>query len=184
MVCRDNTHVSGTRTTHVPKERNPMTETSATHVPQPGEEAPEFELPDADGNQVSLAGLRGKTVVLYFYPKDDTPGCTTEACSFRDTWQELQAEGVVVLGVSRDGGKSHQKFARKHALPFTLLSDEDGTVAQRYGVWVQKSMYGREYMSMARTTFLIRPNGKIGHVWEQVKPESHALKVLEYVRKH
>lgn len=161
-----------------------MADTSTSHVPQPGEEAPPFELPDADGNLVSLAGLRGKTVVLYFYPKDDTPGCTTEACGFRDVWQELQAEGVVVLGVSRDGARAHQKFARKHALPFTLLSDEAGVVAQQYGVWVQKSMYGRQYMSMARTTFLIRPNGKIGHVWEQVKPESHALKVLEYAHKH
>jgi peroxiredoxin Q/BCP len=158
--------------------------TTATVVPQPGELAPDFALPDAEGNTVSLAALRGQTIVLYFYPKDDTPGCTAEACGFRDAWQELRAQGVMVLGVSRDTAKSHQKFARKHALPFTLLADEGGAVAQRYGVWVQKSMYGRQYMSMARTTFLIRPDGKIGHVWQQVKPEGHAHKVLEYVAKY
>jgi peroxiredoxin Q/BCP len=157
---------------------------AASAIPQAGEPAPDFTLPDADGNPVSLAGLRGQTVVLYFYPKDDTPGCTAEACGFRDAWQELRTNGVVVLGVSRDTGKSHQKFARKHALPFTLLADEGGAVAQRYGVWVQKSMYGRQYMSMARTTFLIRPDGKIGHVWQQVKPEGHAQRVLQYVEKH
>jgi thioredoxin-dependent peroxiredoxin len=158
--------------------------TTTAAVPQPGELAPDFTLPDAEGSQVSLAALRGQTVVLYFYPKDDTPGCTAEACGFRDAWQELRERGVVVLGVSRDTVKSHQKFARKHALPFTLLADEGGTVAQQYGVWVQKSMYGRQYMSMARTTFLIRPDGKVGHVWSQVKPEGHAQKVLEYVAKH
>jgi thioredoxin-dependent peroxiredoxin len=164
-----------------------MTDTSdapAHHIPQPGEVAPEFDLPDAEGNRVSLAGLRGQRVVLYFYPKDDTPGCTTEACSFRDAWQELREAGAVVLGVSRDPAKAHQRFARKHALPFTLLSDEDGAVAQRYGVWVQKSMYGKQYLGMARTTFLIRPDVKIGHVWEQVRPEGHGARILEYVRKN
>lgn len=152
-------------------------------VPEAGEEAPDFTLPDAEGHQVHLADLRGLKVVLYFYPKDDTPGCTTEACSFRDAWQELEAEGVKVYGISRDPAKSHQKFANKYGLPFTLLSDEGGEVAQKYGVWVQKSMYGKTYMSMARTTFYIRPDGRIGHVWEQVKPEGHAQKVLDYVRR-
>ena len=161
-----------------------MSELDETRVPQAGEMAPEFDLPDAEGNRVSLAGLRGQRVLLYFYPKDDTPGCTTEACSFRDVWQELRDEGVVVLGVSRDDGRSHQKFASKYGLPFTLLSDDDGAVARQYGVWVEKNMYGKRYMGMARTTFLIRPDDKIGHVWTQVKPEGHATKVLEYVRKN
>jgi peroxiredoxin Q/BCP len=161
-----------------------MPEPEITPVPQAGEMAPDFELPDAEGNQVSLAGLRGQKVIVYFYPKDDTPGCTTEACGFRDTWQELREQGVVILGISRDTPKSHAKFARKYGLPFTLLSDEGGVVAQRYGVWVQKSMYGKQYMSMARTTFFIRPNGKIGHVWQQVKAEGHAERLLEYVEKN
>ena len=149
-----------------------------------GVEAPDFTLPSGSGEAVHLAELLGKQVILYFYPKDDTPGCTTEACGFRDAWQELQEAGVVVLGISRDSVKSHQKFANKHGLPFTLLSDEDGAVAQLYGVWVEKRMYGKKYMSMARTTFYIRPNGKIGHVWQQVKPEGHAQKVLEYLERH
>ncbi|MGZ3582145.1 MAG: thioredoxin-dependent thiol peroxidase [Ktedonobacterales bacterium] len=154
-----------------------------TRVPEAGEQAPDFTLPSSTGETIHLADLRGKQVVLYFYPKDDTPGCTTEACSFRDAWQEMEAAGIVVLGISRDSVKSHQKFANKYGLPFTLLSDEDGSVAQQYGVWVEKSMYGKKYMSTARTTFYIRPNGKIGHVWEQVKPEGHAEKVFEYLQK-
>ena len=154
-----------------------------TRVPEIGEPAPDFTLPDAEGNPVHLADLRGKRVVLYFYPKDDTPGCTTEACSFRDAWQELEADGVVVLGISKDSPKSHQKFARKHGLPFTLLSDESTAVAQAYGVWVEKTSYGRKYIGMARTTFYIRPDGNIGHVWQQVKPQAHAQKVLDYLRK-
>lgn len=161
-----------------------MSDVGAGRVPQPGDVAPEFELPDAAGKRVSLAGLRGKTVVLYFYPKDDTPGCTTEACSFRDAWQDLEEAGVVVLGVSADSTQSHERFARKYGLPFTLLADEGAAVAQRYGVWVEKNMYGRHYMGMARTTFLIRPDGTIGHVWEQVKPDGHATAVLDYVRQH
>jgi peroxiredoxin Q/BCP len=162
----------------------PMTGPEPSTAPQPGEVAPDFTLPDAEGNAVTLAAHRGQTVVLYFYPKDDTPGCTAEACGFRDAWQELRERGVVVLGVSRDTAKAHQRFAHKYALPFTLLADEGGTVAQRYGVWVQKSTYGRQYMSTARTTFLIRPDGRIGHVWRQVKPEGHAQHVLDYVVKH
>ena len=161
-----------------------MTEPETTRVPQAGEMAPEFDLPDAEGNRVSLAGLRGQKVVLYFYPKDDTPGCTAEACSFRDAWHELREQGVMVLGISRDTAKSHAKFARKYALPFTLLADEDGTVTRAYGVWVQKSMYGKHYMGIARTTFFIRPDGKIGHVWEQVKADGHGQRVLEYALKN
>jgi peroxiredoxin Q/BCP len=138
-------------------------------------------LPATDGSTVRLANLRGSHVVLYFYPKDDTPGCTTEACSFRDAWAELQRRGVKVYGVSRDSVKSHQKFTEKYELPFTLLSDEGGAVAQKYGVWVEKSMYGKSYMTMARTTFYIQPDGVIGHVWQQVKPEGHAEEVLAYL---
>jgi len=152
-------------------------------IPQPGTPAPDFTLPSGEGGDIHLADLRGKRVVLYFYPKDDTPGCTVEACGFRDAWQELREAGVIVLGISRDTVKSHKKFAAKHGLPFTLLSDEGGSVAQHYGVWVEKSMYGKKYMSTARTTFYIRPDGLVGHVWQQVKPEGHARKVLEYLEK-
>jgi len=159
----------------------PDTETA---IPPVGGAAPDFTLPAGDGSQVHLADLRGKTVLLYFYPKDDTPGCTTEACAFRDAWSELQARGVVVLGVSRDDVKSHQRFAKKYSLPFPLLADLGGAVAQQYGVWVEKSMYGKTYMSMARTSFLILPDGTIGHVWEKVKPEGHAAEVLAWVDTH
>ncbi len=156
---------------------------SAAGVPEVGMAAPDFTLPNERGELVHLADLRGKQVVLYFYPKDATPGCTVEACHFRDAWHEFDAHGIVVLGISRDNVKSHQKFASKNALPFSLLSDEQGTVARQYGVWVKKSMYGREYMSTARTTFYVLPDGRIGHVWEQVRPEGHARKVLEFLIK-
>ena len=162
----------------------PAQDSGATpNVLESGEMAPDFTLPDQDGNLVHLADLRGKRVILYFYPKDDTPGCTTEACGFRDAWHELEADGVVVLGVSRDNVRSHRKFADKYGLPFTLLSDEGGTVAEQYGVWIQKSMYGKTYMTMARTTFFIRPNGMIGHVWTQVRADGHAQRLLEYLEK-
>jgi len=157
-----------------------MAETETT-IPSIGSVAPDFTLPAGDGQSVHLADLRGKTVLLYFYPKDDTPGCTTEACAFRDAWGELQRRGVVVLGVSRDDVKSHQKFASKHSLPFPLLADEGGVVAQHYGVWVERSMYGKSYMTMARTSFLILPDGAIGQVWQQVKPDNHAAEVLAWV---
>ncbi|HKS68884.1 MAG TPA: thioredoxin-dependent thiol peroxidase [Ktedonobacterales bacterium] len=158
-------------------------EAPATRVPEAGEPAPDFTLPSGEGTPVHLADLRGKRVILYFYPKDDTPGCTAEACSFRDAWQELQDEDVVVLGISKDTPRSHARFADKYGLPFTLLSDEDHAVAEQYGVWQRKLHYGRPYMGMARTTFYIRPNGLIGHVWENVKAAGHAQKVLEYLRK-
>lgn len=163
-----------------PTTPNPLSDP----VPQPGDFAPEFDLPDAEGRRVSLAGLRGSRVVLYFYPKDDTPGCTTEACGFRDAWGEIQRAGVVVLGVSADSTRSHRKFADKYSLPFTLLADEGAVVARRYGVWVRKNMYGREYEGMARTTFLIAPDGRVAHVWERVKPDGHAQEVLDYLRAH
>lgn len=161
----------------------PEGEASATRMPEAGEEAPDFTLPNAEDKPIHLADLRGKRVVLYFYPKDDTPGCTAEACSFRDAWQELQDEGVMVLGVSKDSPRSHARFAEKYGLPFTLLSDQDHAVAERYGVWQRKLHYGRPYMGMARTTFYIRPNGLIGHVWQDVKAAGHAQKVLEYLHK-
>jgi peroxiredoxin Q/BCP len=154
-----------------------MAQTETT-IPPVGSQAPDFTLPTGDGSTIHLADLRGQTVLLYFYPKDDTPGCTTEACSFRDNWAELQRHGVVVLGVSRDDVKAHQKFAKKYSLPFPLLADLGGEVAQKYGVWVEKSMYGKTYMGIARSTFVVGSDGIVGAVYFNVKPQGHA----EYVR--
>lgn len=148
---------------------------------KPGDAAPDFDLPSDSGERVRLRDLRGKRVVLYFYPKDDTPGCTTEACSFRDAWSELQRRGIVVLGVSKDSPRSHVRFKEKYALPFTLLSDEDHAVADAYGVWGPKKFMGREYEGMDRATFLIGPDGRIEAVWPKVKPEGHAEEVLAAV---
>lgn len=159
-------------------------EDQTTGVPLVGAVAPDFTLPNEQGQPVTLSDLLGKQVILYFYPKDDTPGCTVEACGFRDAWHLMHEKGIVVLGISRDSVKSHQKFAAKYGLPFTLLADEGGAIAQKYGVWAEKSMYGKRYMSTARTTFYIRPDGRVGHVWEQVKPEGHAQKVLDYLEKN
>jgi len=146
-----------------------------------GSRAPAFTLPSDDGGRVSLRALKGKTVVLYFYPKDDTPGCTTEACEFRDSWRAVTAAGAVVLGVSPDGPESHRKFRKKHELPFTLLADEDHAVAEAYGAWGEKSMYGRKYFGVLRTTFIIDPAGRIARVFERVKPRGHAAEVLEAI---
>jgi len=146
-----------------------------------GSRAPAFSLPSDDGGRVSLKALKGKTVVLYFYPKDDTPGCTTEACEFRDSWRAVTAAGAVVLGVSPDGPESHRKFRKKHELPFTLLADEDHAVAEAYGAWGEKSMYGRKYFGVLRTTFIIDPAGRITRVFERVKPRGHAAEVLEAI---
>ena len=148
-------------------------------IPAAGTKAPAFSAKDDQGNSVTLAGLKGKTVVLYFYPKDDTSGCTTQACEFRDAWSEVKEAGAVVLGVSPDGQASHQKFRTKFDLPFPLLIDEDHAVAEAYGVWGEKSMYGRKYFGILRTTFIIDPKGKISHVFEKVKPKGHAAEVLE-----
>ena len=144
-----------------------------------GDPAPAFSLKDALGNEVSLAGLKGKTVVLYFYPKDDTPGCTTEACAFRDDYAKFQKKGAVVLGVSPDDEKSHQKFTKKYDLLFPLLIDSDHAVAEKYGAWGEKSMYGRKYFGIVRSTFLIGPTGKIVKAWPKVKVEGHAEEVFE-----
>ena len=147
-------------------------------VPKAGDEAPSFTLPSDSGQDVSLAELRGKPVVLYFYPKDDTSGCTTQACEFRDRWSDVQAAGAVVLGVSPDPVDSHVKFRDKYSLPFPLLADTEHAVAEAYGVWGEKSMYGRKYEGVHRTTFLIGPDGRIRTVFEKVKPKGHAAEVL------
>lgn len=143
-----------------------------------GDAAPAFSAPTQTGETVSLADLRGKPVVLYFYPKDDTPGCTTEACSFRDAWSALKKAGVVVLGVSTDPVKSHAKFADKFKLPFPLLADEDRKIVTAYGVWGEKVFMGRKYQGTHRVTFLIGGDGRVAAVWPKVKPEGHADEVL------
>lgn len=143
-----------------------------------GRNAPAFTLPADDGSTVSLKDLRGRPVVLYFYPKDDTSGCTTEACEFRDSWKAVQRAGAVVLGVSPDGVSSHQKFKAKYRLPFPLLADTEHTVAEAYGAWGEKSMYGRKYFGILRTTFLIDGEGKVARIFEKVKPKGHAAEVL------
>lgn len=144
-----------------------------------GSTAPAFKTNDANGETVSLKDLRGQKVVLYFYPKDDTPGCTKEACSFRDAWAKFKKRGITVLGVSPDSEASHKKFETKYSLPFTLLADKDHEIADAYGVWGEKKFMGRTYMGVQRTTFLIDEKGKIKKVFEKVKPEDHANEVLE-----
>lgn len=149
---------------------------------QPGTPAPPFSLQSDAGEQVRLKDLKGKKVVLYFYPKDDTSGCTVEACEFRDSWAAVKRAGAVVLGVSPDTIGAHQKFKRKYDLPFPLLADPDHAVAERYGVWGEKSMYGRKYFGINRTTFVIDAAGKVTHLFEKVKPKGHAGQVLEALR--
>jgi len=143
-----------------------------------GAKAPAFSAPDQSGKTVSLSDFKGKKVVLYFYPKDDTPGCTTEACSFRDEHSAFLKKGAVVLGVSPDSAKSHTKFIKKFSLPFPLLADEDKTIANDYGVWVEKSMYGKKYMGVERSTFVIGPDGKLLAIYRKVKPAEHTAEVL------
>ena len=145
---------------------------------EPGDTAPDFALPDQEGNPVSLSGLRGKTVVLYFYPKADTPGCTTQACGVRDHRPDYESANAVVLGVSPDPVKKVAKFDQKYSLGFPLLADEDHAVAESYGVWVQKSMYGRTYMGNERSTFVIGPDGVIKDVLRKVQPGEHDALVL------
>ncbi|MBK7351931.1 MAG: thioredoxin-dependent thiol peroxidase [Gemmatimonadetes bacterium] len=148
----------------------------------PGAKAPAFSLPAADGATVRLTQFKGAPVVLYFYPKDDTAGCTTEACEFRDRWRAVRATGATVLGISPDPVASHQKFAAKYKLPFPLLADTDHAVATAYGVWGEKSMYGRRYFGILRTSFVIGPTGKVIRVFEKVKPKGHAAEVLAILR--
>jgi peroxiredoxin Q/BCP len=156
--------------------------TASSTIPAAGQPAPSFKLPSSTGETIDLAALRGKTVVLYFYPKADTPGCTKEACGFRDAITSYQKLGVPVFGVSPDPVKDVTKFAEKFNLNFPLLADADHAVAERYGVWQEKSMYGKKYMGVARTTFVIGPDGKIQHVFEKVKPEGHDAEVLERLK--
>ncbi len=144
-----------------------------------GQQAPAFSLPSDTGGTISLEALRGRPVVLFFYPKDDTPGCTTEACEFRDSWEAVQRAGAVVLGVSPDGVDSHRRFREKFSLPYPLLADEDHAVAEAYGVWGEKSMYGKKYYGVLRTTFIIDAAGSVRRVFEKVKPAGHAAEVLE-----
>ena len=143
-----------------------------------GKPAPDFTLAADDGTTVKLSELRGKPVVLYFYPKDDTPGCTTQACGIRDSWQEFAERGAVVLGVSPDTPESHVRFRDKYGLPFTLLADPEHEVAERYGVWVEKKNYGKTYWGIERSTFVIDEDGNVSRVMRRVKPDAHAVDVL------
>lgn len=147
-------------------------------TPGPGDLAPDIELPDETGVTHRLADQRGRWTIVYFYPQDDTPGCTTEACQFRDLDNEVRDTGADVWGISPDGASSHRRFREKFQLPFTLLSDEDHAVAERYGAWQLKSNYGREYMGIQRSTFLVDPDGRIARTWPKVKADGHAADVL------
>jgi peroxiredoxin Q/BCP len=152
-------------------------------VLQEGTKAPGFELKDSDGNTHTLSDYSGKSVVLYFYPKDDTPGCTKEACSFRDSYADFKEAGVTIIGISPDKVESHKKFKDKYSLPFTLLADPDHQVCEAYGVWGLKKSYGREYEGVYRTTFVIGPEGQIQRVFENVKPSDHSQEVLRELGK-
>ncbi|CFX00738.1 putative peroxiredoxin YgaF [Candidatus Filomicrobium marinum] len=145
---------------------------------QEGDRAPDFELSDSDGNTVTLSDLKGQQVVLYFYPKDDTPGCTTEALDFTALSEKFANTGTIVLGISPDSPSSHCKFRDKHGLTVRLISDPEQTAANAYGVWVEKNMYGRKFMGIERSTFLINKNGKIARIWRKVKVKEHAAEVL------
>ncbi len=144
-----------------------------------GDKAPDFTLPTDDGGKVSLKNLKGKKLVLYFYPKDDTPGCTTEACAFRDALPDFSKVKAAIVGVSKDSVASHDKFKTKFKLPFPLASDEDGKVCEAYDTWVEKSMYGKTYMGIERSTFLIDETGVIRNIWRKVKVDGHAAEVLK-----
>ena len=147
-----------------------------------GAKAPAFSMPTDGGGKVALKDLKGRPVVLYFYPKDSTPGCTKEACAFRDLMPDFSGVDAEIIGVSKDSGKRHDNFKAKHELPFVLASDEDGDVCERYGVWVEKSMYGRKFMGIERATFLIDAKGVVRKVWRKVKVNGHAEDVLEAVK--
>jgi peroxiredoxin Q/BCP len=147
-----------------------------------GKPAPDFTLADQAGKKVTLSKLKGSTVVLYFYPKDDTPGCTTEACDFRDGFADYKKAGAVILGVSPDDSASHAKFATKFDLPFPLLADVDKKVSEAYGVWKEKSMYGKKYMGVERTTFVIDPKGMVAKIFPKVKVSGHSAAVLDAIK--
>lgn len=147
-----------------------------------GAKAPEFTLPDKDGNPVSLSDFAGKKVVLYFYPRDNTPGCTRQACAFAAAYEDFKAMDAAVIGVSKDSAASHQRFAEKHGLPFVLLSDPELTAIQAYGVWQEKKLYGKVSMGVVRTTFIIDEQGRIEKVMPKVKPDTNAAEILSYLR--
>lgn len=147
-----------------------------------GMKAPEFTLPDKDGNMVSLAGFAGKKVVLYFYPKDNTPGCTRQACAFAGAYEEFKSINAVVIGISKDSVASHQKFAEKHELPFILLSDPERSAIEAYGVWQEKKNYGKVSMGVVRSTFVIDESGVIEKAMPKVKPDTNAAEILAYLR--
>ena len=153
----------------------------ATTELQVGDPAPDFELPSDSGQTIKLSDFRGKRLVLYFYPKDDTPGCTTQACGFRDAYPQIEEQNAVVLGISPDGVKSHQKFKTKHNLPFILLADEGHTVAKAYGVWGQRSMYGRKFMGIIRSHFVIDENGKLADIQVEVSPTESVQRALQFI---
>jgi peroxiredoxin Q/BCP len=148
-----------------------------------GTKAPDFTAKDQNGKTVSLADFKGKTTILYFYPKDDTPGCTAEACDFRDNYQFLSGQGYEVIGVSVDDEKSHKKFETKYSLPFTLIADTDHNIVEAYGVWVEKNMYGKKYMGVARTTFIIDADGVISKIIEKVDTKNSSQQVLDLLKK-
>jgi len=147
-------------------------------MPEPGQVAPDIALPDDTGTIHRLADQSGRWTIVYFYPADDTPGCTTEACQFRDHHEDVRDTGADVWGVSPDGAASHRRFREKFDLPFTLLSDEDHAVAERYGAWQLKSNYGREYMGIVRSSFLVDPDGRLARTWPKVKADGHAVEAL------
>ncbi len=144
--------------------------------------APDFNLPDQDGNKHKLSDYKGQWVLVYFYPKDNTPGCTTEACALRDNFPAFKKLKIQVFGISADSEKSHKKFVDKYQLPFTLLADEDKKTAKKYGVWQEKSMFGVKYMGLLRNSYLINPDGKIAKIYEKVKPSAHAEEVLKDIK--
>jgi peroxiredoxin Q/BCP len=150
--------------------------------PKEGDKAPDFTATDQNGKTVSLSDFKGKNVILYFYPKDDTPGCTAEACSFRDNYQSLLGKGFAVIGVSTDDEKSHKKFETKYSLPFPLIADPDKKIVEAYGLWVEKSMYGKKYMGTARTTFLIDGNGIITKVIDKVDTQNSSQQVIDLLQ--
>lgn len=156
--------------------------TEANKLLEVGTKAPGFTLPDGEGNVISLSDFAGKKVVLYFYPKDNTPGCTRQACAFAGTFEEFKNIGAVVIGISKDSVASHKKFAEKHGLPFLLLSDPELTAIQAYGVWQEKKLYGKVSMGVVRSTFIIDESGVIEKVMPKVKPDTNAAEVLDYLR--
>lgn len=157
-----------------------MTKTTAQL--QKGDQAPAFDLPSSDGNNISLKPLKGKYAVIYFYPKDNTPGCTIEACGFRDGNKEIEKLNAVIVGVSPDSVASHNRFIEKFNLPFVLVSDEDKQMCQDYGVWIKKNKFGRKYMGVDRKTFIVGKNGKILKIFEKVKPAEHTAEVIDFLK--